>query len=108
MAKIFDNSYTRAVYYKAGTMNGRDVYRRAPFDLVVINGSPHVQPHSIDTPASAFARLTTNSGCNLEDTLYWRGGDIGRYEVLDPVIVDECQMGDSEDTFFGLHAMSLC
>jgi hypothetical protein len=102
MSRIFSNSITQPVYYKAGQQGGRDVFLRAPFDVVKINGALHVQPRSIGLPDQAFAML--NSG-NTADQAMWRS-DMAGFEILHPIVLDENQMGDGTDNWMGLNAVS--
>lgn len=104
MAKIYTNSYVRPVYYPAGVNNGQQVYRRAPFDVVVLNGKSLVQPRSLGLNKQAFAQLARDSA---EDQANWREGDLGGYETLQPIILGEHQMGDGADNWMGLHKISM-
>lgn len=102
MAKLFTNSYIRPVYYQAGKVDGKDVFRRAPFDAVVLDGNVYVQPTSYGSGGTAIGMLANDSA---EDVALWRQ-DIGGYHTLEPIVVNECQMGDGCDNWIGLHAIS--
>ena len=102
MSKVFTNSYVRPVYYKAGVVNGQQQYRRAPFDVAVINGCPHIQPRSIGGSDAALSLLGYASA---EDQVAWRD-NIGGYEVLQPIVMEENDMGDGADNWMGMNAVS--
>lgn len=104
MAKLFTQSYIRPVYYlmRKSDTDGKNLYQRAPFDVVVINGNVHVQPRSIGGSDAALAVLNYASA---EDVALWRQ-DLGGYETLEPIVIDECQMGDMSDNWMGLNAVS--
>lgn len=102
MAKLFSNSYVRPVYFNAGKVDGKKVYRRAPFDAVIINGNVFVQPTSTGMTNKSIDVLGL---AGAEDISLWRQ-DIGGYETLEPIIVEECEMGDGRDNWIGLHAVS--
>lgn len=103
MGKLFTNSYVRPVYYAMGEINGQKQYRRAPFDVVVIDGKPNIQPRAIGGSDAALGVLGYASA---EDQVNWRDHDMGGYETLQPIVIDECQMGDGTDTWMGLNAIS--
>lgn len=104
MAKVITNAVTQPIYYQIGQdqTTGKMLYRRAPFDAVLINGAIHVQPSIGGATDSALLALGINTA---EDQSMWRG-DIGGYELLEPIVLNECQMGDGSDNWIGLHAIS--
>ena len=102
MAKLFTNSFVRPVYYEMGQVDGQQTYRRAPFDLLFINGQMHIQPRSIMSSELALTALATVFDDELKS---WREGDFGR-ETLQPIIIGEHEMGDGSDTWKGLHSIS--
>lgn len=101
MAKIFTNSYVRPVYYNAGDVNGQKVFRRAPFDVAVIDGQTNLQPRSImGTGDQAFTQLGRD---RADEIGAWRDNDLGGLETLEPIVLNENQMGDWSDSWMGLH-----
>lgn len=97
------NSYVRPVYYPAGTSNGTQMFRRAPFDVVVIAGKPHIQPRSIGGSDVALNLLGQD---NLENRENWRDHDLAGYETLQPIVLDgEHVMGDGSNTWMGMSAI---
>ena len=103
MAKKLQNTVVRQVYYQItqDATTGEWLYRRAPFDLVFINGALHVRPWIGGINDQALTILAQDS---QEDIDMWRQ-DIG-YELLNPVVINECQMGDGSDNWMGMHAIS--
>lgn len=101
MSKLFTNSYMRPVYYERGENAGQKVFKRAPFDVLVIDGTPHVQPRTIGGTDKAFTMLGVD---NVIDQDKWRDHDIGGYETLQPIVVGEHQMGDGTDNWIGMVA----
>lgn len=101
MSQVFDNGELRPVYYKVKTVNGKPQFRRAPFDVLVIDGKWCLKPVSLGFSDQAINRLGVDS---LEDRDLWRG-DLA-YETLSPVIVDENVMGDGSDSWMGKFAMN--
>jgi len=103
MAKLFTNSYVRPVYFEAGESNGKKLFRRAPFDVVLINGQLFIQPTSaVGVTDHSLTALGNDSN---EDKTLWRQ-DMGGYETLEPIVVNECQMGDGNDNWIGLHSIA--
>ena len=104
MAKIFTNSETRPVYFQIGKdgTTGKMLYKRAPFDVVLINGALHIQPRNCT--ASSEQAYTQYAQGSIEDQENWRENDIGGYETLEPIILNENQMGDGSDNWIGLHS----
>lgn len=100
MSQVFDNGVLHPVYYKIKEVNGKAQFRRAPFDVLVINGAPHIMPQVGGAPNTALAPLATD-GENLD---MWRG-DFA-YETLEPIVVDECQVGDGSNTWLGMTKIS--
>ena len=101
MAKIFTNSYVRPVYYAMGTVDGQKLFRRAPFDVAVINGQTTIQPRSIMSNSDqAWNQLAKTAADELDN---WRDGDLGGLETLEPIVINENQMGDWSDSWMGLH-----
>ena len=102
MSQVFDNGELRPVYYKIKTVNRKPQFRRAPFDVLVINGTPHIMPGSFGcTEKQALSRLAADS---QEDRDMWRG-DFA-YETLSPIVIEEHQMGDGSDNWMGVTAIS--
>ena len=102
MGKKLANSFVREVFYQIKQdTDGTMVYRRAPFDLVMINGVVHVRPWVGGMNDQALTALAQDS---QEDRDMWRM-DIG-YEIFNPVVIGEHQMGDGSDNWMGLHSIS--
>jgi len=103
MSKIYSNQWTQPVYYQVGkdAVSGKMMFRRAPFDVVLINGKLHVQPRSAGLPDQAIVALGIGTA---EDQANWRGEDMTGYETLEPIVVNENQMGDGADNWMGLHS----
>jgi len=101
MGKIFSNVRTQPVYYQIGKdeTTGKMNYRRAPFDAVLINGAIYIQPRSIGPSDQAIVALGIGTA---EDQANWQGPDMGGYETLEPIIINENQVGDGSDNWFGL------
>jgi len=104
MSKIFTNARTQPVYYQIGKddTTGKTLYRRAPFDAVSINGQLFLQPRSCCLSDQAIVALGKG---NAEDQDCWRGPDMGGYETLEPIVLNENQMGDGSDNWIGLHSI---
>src|SRR5574340_1204067 len=104
MAKIYANNVTRPVYDDVGEKNGQQLVRRAPFDVVLQDGKLFVQPRSIMSNSDqALVQLGRD---HAEDQANWRDGDLGGYEILDPIVINENQMGDGSDNWMGLHSVA--
>ena len=103
MAKIFTNAETQPVYFQIGKdgTTGKMLYKRAPFDVVLINGTLNLQPRSIGPSDESLTQFGRDSA---EDQNNWRENDLGGYETLEPIILNECQMGDGSDNWIGLHS----
>ena len=103
MSKKLTNSVVRQVYYMIGkdSTTGEKLYRRAPFDVVLINGAVHVRPWIGGMNDQALTALAQDS---QEDRDMWRQ-DIG-YDLLNPIVINENQMGDGSDNWIGLHSIS--
>jgi len=104
MAKIFTNSNVQPVYYQMGkdATSGKMLYRRAPFDVVLINGKLHMQPRSIGPSDQAITQFAQGSTTDQDN---WRDGDMGGYETLEPIVLNDNQMGDGSDNWIGLHSL---
>ena len=103
MAKIHTNSFVQPVYFQVGKdTTGQMLYRRAPFDVVRINGEVYIQPRSIGLSDQAVTQYAQGS---VEDQDNWRDNDMGGYETLEPIVLNENQMGDGSDTWVGLHSI---
>lgn len=102
MSQVFSNAEVKPVYYKIKEVNNKLQYRRAPFDVWVINGSPHIVPRSIGPSDSALSRLGAD-GAEAKDT--WREGDFA-YETLEFIVIEEHQMGDGSDNWMGMTSIS--
>lgn len=103
MAKIMENLLTRPVYYAMDEKNGKKLFRRAPFDVVLQDGKLFIQPRSIGLSDQAFNQMGRDSA---EDVQNWRDHDLGGYETLEPIVVGEHQMGDGSDNWMGLHKIT--
>lgn len=101
MANVLSNSYLRPVYFPAGTINGQKLFRRAPFDVMVIRGVPHIQPRNIGIADSALNILGKD---NLENRMNWREADFA-YESLEPIIIEEHVLGDGSNSWIGLNSI---
>ena len=104
MATLFENVVIRPVYYERGTLKNdqKKKYVRAPFDMVVINGEPHFRPTSPGgQETEALGLLASN---DLEVLAMWRN-DLG-YETLEPIVLQEHEMGDGSDSWKGMNAFS--
>ena len=105
MSMIFaDNGELHPVYFAVTKRGGKTMYRRAPFDVVVVDGNPHIQPRSIGSTDAALTNL--NTAATNEDQITWRS-DMA-YETLEPYVIDENQMGDGSDNWIGMHSVSNC
>ena len=101
MAKIYANNVTRAVYYAMGEKDGQKLFRRAPFDVVLQDGKLFIQPRSVQGCGDqALVQLGRD---HAEDQANWRDSDLGGYEILEPIILNENQVGDGSDNWIGLH-----
>lgn len=103
MGKVNTNSYVRPVYFRAGEVNGQQMFRRAPFDVVITDGKTLIQPRSIGPGDQAYVQMGRDSA---EDVQNWRDHDLGGYETLQPIVIEEHQMGDGSDNWMGLHKLS--
>ena len=103
MAKKLDNTIVQSVYYRVrrDDTSGEMLYRKAPFELVMIAGMLHILPWVGGMNDQALTLLAADSA---EDQNMWRM-DIG-YETLNPVVLTENQMGDGSDSWLGLHSIS--
>lgn len=101
MSQVFSNGELYPVYYKIKTVNGKGQFRRAPFDLLVINGAPNIMPRAMGMNNQSLGRIGADSA---EDRDMWRG-DFA-YETLQPIIVEEHEMGDGSDNWKGMTAIS--
>jgi hypothetical protein len=103
MSRKLNNSVVRQVFFMIGkdSNTGEPMYRRAPFDVVLINGAVHVRPWIGGMNDQALSALAQDS---QEDKDMWRQ-DIG-YELLNPIILNENQMGDGSDNWMGLTSVS--
>lgn len=104
MAKIFSNSFVQPVYYLVRKSDNQQLVKRAPFDVVKINGMAFIQPRSIGLPDQALNAFNLGS---VEDQNNWRDADMGGYEILDPIVLNENQLGDGADNWIGLHSISI-
>lgn len=89
MTDFFDNVERQEVYFKYGkTSNGKQRYRKAPFNIVKINGEDHIEIFSGNG----------ETGTDLP------GNETG-YITEMPLIMEEHEMGDLSDTetFKGVH-----
>ena len=104
MATLFDNVTVHPVYYERGLLknNQKKKYVRAPFDMVVINGEPHFRPTSPGGRETEALGLLSSG--DLEVLAMWRN-DIG-YETLEPIVLQEHEMGDGSDSWKGVNAFS--
>ena len=104
MGKVFTNSIIQPVYYKIGkdSVTGQMQYRRAPFDVIKINGVTCVQPRSDGIHPHSLAQLGRD---RAEEQNNYRDGDMG-YETLEPIILNENQVGNGSDNWVGLHKIS--
>jgi hypothetical protein len=103
MAKKLSGTVVQEVFYLIGkdATTGQKLYRRAPFDVVYINGGLHVRPWVGGMTDQALSLLAADT---QEDKDMWRM-DLG-YELVNPIVMNENQMGDMSDNWMGLHAVS--
>ena len=103
MAKKLENTIVQPVYYKVrrDDTSGEMLYRKAPFEVVHIAGAVHVRPWVGGMNDQALTLLAADSA---EDQSMWRM-DIG-YELLNPIVLNENQVGDGSDNWIGLHSIS--
>lgn len=103
MAKKLSNAtMVQAVYYQVGKSNrGEDLFKTAPFEVVLIDGLVHIRPWIGGMTDAALGLLGADSS---EDKGMWRM-DIG-YESVVPIILNESQVGDGSDSWIGLHQIS--
>jgi len=104
MATILENVVIHPVYYERGTLKNdqKKKYVRAPFDVVVINGNMHFEPTGPGGNESQAIGLLANA--DLEVLAMWRQ-DLG-YETLEPIVLQEHEMGDGSDSWKGMNAFS--
>lgn len=101
MSQVFNDGELRPVYYKIKTVNGKGQFRRAPFDVLMIGGAPHIMPRSEGLSDQSLTRVNADS---QEDRDMWRN-DFA-YETLEPIIMEEHEMGDMSDSWKGMTAIS--
>ena len=70
---------------------------------MLINGVPHIRPTTV-IGSNSDACFALTGGVDAEMIANWRN-DFG-YETLEPIILDESQMGDGADTWIGLNSIS--
>lgn len=102
MARKLEGVFMRQVYYfvNQDATTGQKVYRRAPFNLAIINGGIHIHPWIGGMNDKALTQLALDA---KEDRDMWRM-DLG-YDI-DPIFISEHQMGDGTDNWMGLHSIS--
>ncbi len=100
MSQVFSNGELKSVYYKIKVVNGKTQFRRAPFDVLIIDGCPHIMPRVETLSDQALGRLSDLG----EDRDLVRGD--WAYNTLEHIVIEEHEMGDMSDNWKGLNAVS--
>jgi len=100
---LLDRAEKTQVYYRFGKFHNdqRQKFVKAPFDVVKIDGTEYLMPKPV---AGSAAELDTVISGDTSTAEYFLGREDFGFVNMNPVIVDENEMGDvSGDTFKAVH-----
>jgi hypothetical protein len=103
MSEVFANGVIHPVYYKIKVANGKPQFRRAPFSVLKVQGQPLQMIMGIQSSVNdqAIARLAADQA---EDQDMLRN-DFA-YESIEPIVLEENQLGDGSDNWIGMSKIS--